>query len=332
MVWIVLVVTLTIGFSFTCSLWEAALYSIPPSRVERLRQSGSKTGELLAKFRSNMDRPISAILTLNTIAHTAGATLAGGLVAVYWEEHITLFSVLFVIAILVLSEIIPKTLGFTHANRLAPFFAWPIQALVWALYPAVIMSEWIVKFLTPDDNKDPFPTEEDILSVARLGYKEGEILPEEWQWIRNMLKLNDARAVDLMTPRSEVLFVDADTPVGELEGKAAEWPHSRIPIVRDSDPDRIAGKVLRHEVIAAICRGEMDLRLSELGRKVPAVSGDVRGHVLLREMIKRRKHLMAVTDQAGKTLGIVTMEDVIEHMLGVEIEDETDALPKPLGV
>ncbi len=325
MTWIVVVVLLTVGFSFLCSIWEAALYSIPPSRVEFLRQEGSRAGIRLSSLRKNIDRPISAILTLNTIAHTAGATVAGSLVEIYWKGHLTVFSVAFVIAILVLSEIIPKTLGYVHANRLAPVSAWPIQVLVWILYPAVILSKWITRLLKAR-GKESFPTEADILSVARLGVQEGEILPEEGRWLKNVLALNDVKAGEIMRPKEEIFYEDANTGLEEAKDTAASWPYSRVPLFVDGDLDRPAGKVLRKEVSAALNREKTDLKLVDLARHIGSVHPDTPAHHLLRRMIKERRHLYMVRDEQDKTRGIVTLEDVIEVMLGIDIRDETESV------
>jgi len=321
MVLLVSVVFLTIGFSFICSIWEASLYSVPPGRVELLRREGSSRGVRLAMLRENVDRPVSAILTLNTIAHTAGATLAGSLVAVHLgAEHLTVFSVSFVLAILVFSEIIPKTIGFVHANSLAPLFAWPIQILIWVLYPAVIMSDWITRLLKPS-KKDAFPTEDDILSVASLGVRSGGILPVEEKWLTNVLKLNDVEAKDMMTPRSEIMSLDADTRLGDLRGEAGGWNHAHVILTNGGDLDDVAGEVLRREVVAALSEDKFDLKLSDLMRPASITPPTKRGHSLLKEMVALRRHLFIVADEHGKTLGLVTLEDVIEQMLGEEIED-----------
>ena len=320
MVWIAIVVFLTIGFSFLCSIWEAALYSVPPSRVEKLRQSGSARGKRLAALRQEMDRPVSAILTLNTIAHTAGATLAGSLVQVYYgSEVVSVFSGAFVFAILVFSEIIPKTLGVAHANRLAPFFSLHIQVLIWILYPAVIMSEWITDLFKPKA-KDPFPTEEDILSVASLGVRSGGILPEELKWLKNVLRLNNVQARDMMAPRERILHVAAEDRLKKVKEISKSWDHSRLPLFRGGDPDKPAGIVLRCEVVAAIRDGRDDLTLLELAQPAQVVPASMAGHKILKAMIRTRQQLFLVADEDGKTLGLITLEDVIEEMLGEEIE------------
>ncbi len=323
MFWIIVVVVLTIGFSFFCSIWEAALYSIPPSRVEYLRQQGTSQGRRLWDLRNNIDRPISAILTLNTIAHTAGATVAGSLVEIYWKGHLTIFSIFFVIAILVLSEIIPKTLGYFHANRLAPLSAWPIQTLVWILYPAVILSQWITRFFQ-SKNKEKYPTEEDILSVARLGVKEGEILPEEGRWLKNVLALNDVKVEEIMRPALEIGYQDPDTTLADLWKKASSLPYSRMPLFEKGDINRPVGKILRKEVLAALSQDRMELKLSDLARPLGTVGPQTPAHHILRRMIKEREHLVLVVDENGKTLGIMTLEDIIETMLGIDIRDEAE--------
>lgn len=329
MFWLAVVVILTIGFSFTCSIWEAALYSVPPGRVESLRREGTSRGRKLAAIRGNMDRPVSAILTLNTIAHTAGATMAGSLVQAHFGgEHLTAFSITFVLAILILSEIIPKTLGYAHSHRLAPLFAWPIQVLIWALYPAVILSEWITRLLKPK-RTESFPTEADILSVAHLGVRSGGILPEELKWLNNVLRLNNVEARDIMTPVSRMQHLDADLKLSEVQEEAGRWAHARVPLTRNGDTSKIVGLVRRHEVISALCDGKEEMRLSELKRPVQVIPPSMRAHQLLKEMIRRRQHLFVIVEN-GETIGIVTLEDVIEEMLGEEIMNEP-AMPRRRG-
>jgi CBS domain containing-hemolysin-like protein len=320
MIWIAIVVALTIGFSFLCSIWEAALYSVPPSRVEKLRQGGSARGRRLAALRRKIDRPVSAILTLNTIAHTAGATLAGSLVQVYYgSEVVSVFSGLFVFAILVFSEIIPKTLGVTYANRLAPLFSLPILVLIWILFPAVIMSEWITN-LFKRKTRDTFPTEEDILSVASLGVRSGGILPEELKWLENMLRLNNVQAKEIMIPREQIVSLAAEERLQNLKQDSRNWSHSRLPLFRNGDLDEPAGMVLRHEALAAIRDSHDDMRVSQLARPAQTVPPSMGGHRILQAMIQSRQHLFLVADKNGRTLGLITLEDVIEEMLGEEIE------------
>ena len=320
MVWIVLVVLLTIGFSFLCSIWEAALYSVPPGRVEQLRQSGSARGKRLAALRQKMDRPVSAILTLNTIAHTAGATLAGSLVQIYYgSEVVSIFSAVFVFAILVFSEIIPKTLGVSYANRLAPLFSLHIQILIWMLFPAVIMSEWITNLLKRKD-KDTFPTEEDILSVASLGVRSGGILPQEHKWLKNMLLLNNVQAGDMMTPLDKILFLTAENRVSDVAEDSKRWDHSRLPLFQKGEPDKPVGIVQRRDVGIAIHDGHDELPLTELAMPVSTIPASMAGHTILQMMIRTRRQLLLVTNPEGKIIGLVTLEDVIEEMLGEEIE------------
>ncbi len=324
MFWLTVVVILTIGISFACSIWEAAIYSVPPGRVEAMRRQGTSNGKKLAVLREKMDRPVAAILSLNTIAHTMGATVAGGMVQLHLgSEYLPVFSLVLVFGILVFSEIIPKTLGFAYAGQLAPLSAWPVQVLIWLLYPAVILSGWITKLVKPE-TEESFPTEDDILSVAHLGVNSGGILPEEAKWIKNVLRLNNVQAQDIMTPRVMIDHLDAQTRLSQIRDKAGQWAHSRILLTRKADPDQVEGFVLRHEVISALCEGAEDVPLLELSRPAPAVPFSMRGHHLLKEMIEKRRHLFIVIDEFGGTAGLVTLEDVIEAMLGEQIVDESD--------
>jgi len=329
MFWLALAVTLTIGFSFICSIWEAALYSISPGRVENLKRSFTSRGRKLAQLRENMDRPVSAILTLNTIAHTAGATLAGSLAQIYLgNEYLTIFSAAFVFAILVFSEIIPKTFGYAYANLLAPLFAWPIQILIWILYPVVLMSEWITKLVKPKKKGERYPTEEDILSVAHLGVRSGGILPEELKWLSSVLRLNNVKAEDIMTSWSNIEHLDSDLLVAELKDKTEYLVHARIPLTKKDNKDDIVGIIRRHEVISAICEGEENLKLSNLAIPIKSINSSTPGHRILKDMIQLEQQIFLVVDESNYTLGIVTIEDVVETMLGEDLEDGTTVHPK----
>jgi magnesium and cobalt exporter, CNNM family len=318
------IVFATLVISFFCSISEAALYSIPPERVESLRNSGLRGGRLLARLRDNVDEPISAILTLNTIANTVGSTVAGALVRqASGSLALGVFSAIFTMAILFCAEVIPKTLGVAYSRRLAPILAFPINGFIIALWPLVKLTQLATRFIRPRSIADAH-SEEDLLSAARLSYKYGKILPDELMWLDNVLHLNDVAAKDIMTPRSVISFVNSDLILRDVKSNFASWNHSRIPVVVDGNLDEPVGIVMRRVVMEEIIRDRLDIKVSDLMKPAHFVPESMRGNTLLNEFILRREHLFLVVDEHGGTEGLVTLEDVIESLLGQQIVDEFD--------
>lgn len=319
---IFLIVAISLAGSFLCSLFEAALYSIPPTRVEAMRRAGRFGARKLSTLRARVDEPIAAILTFNTITHTMGATWAGALVGeTYGNYWVTWFSVAFTIAILFVTEIIPKTIGVVHANTLGPLSAWPIQAMIWLVWPLAWVSVKVTEKLTRRA-QPAGPSEEEILVMADLAYKSGKVLPEEHSWIQNALRLDRVTARDLLTPRPVVEWLPASLTLAELRGRPLL--HSRIPLVQGDDLAQTGGVVHRRDIYDRLVRGENDLKLSALMKPVTFVPETLPGNALLKHFLSEQHHLTMVVDEHGDVVGLVTLEDVMEHLLGQEIVDEYD--------
>ncbi len=332
--WLILVLFVlgTLTVSFLCSMWEAALYAVAPSKVESLKESGTSNGKKLFELRKNIDEPIAAILVLNTISHTVGATGAGAKAAdialnsgmpISKSMMVGLASVVFTLLILFVSEIIPKTLGVVYADTLAPIFAYPIQWTIWGLYPIVRICQSLTRMISPA-KKQGEVTEEDLLTMAQSGAQKGTLLQEEAQWVSNILALDDTYAKDIMTPRTVMFILDSDAQIEEYRDEAPEWIYSRIPIAPGKNPDEIEGIVMRREVLEELAEGETDQALRSLKREVQFVKENVPLHSLLKKYIKSREHLFLVRDKFGGVSGLVTLEDVFEEIIGREIMDETD--------
>ncbi len=321
---ITLVVATTLVISFLCSLWEAALLSIPPSRIEALRAEGNRGAKRLARLRADIDQPIAAILILNTVAHSAGAVWAGALVdKQFGHQWLTLFTVVLTLAILFISEIIPKTIGAVHATALAPRMAWSMDLLVRALWPLVYLCRGITHLLR--HGAEPHITSEaDILAMTRQSGKHGAILPEEARWVTNALKLNDVTARDLMTPRTVVFSMPVDLPIERVESHSAHWKHSRLPLVRDNQPDQVEGIVLRRDVFDALAADRTGITMRDLMKPALFVPETMTANHLIKTFIDARQHLAVVLDKFGGMEGVVTLEDVLEELLGEEIVDEHD--------
>ena len=322
---IVIIVGFSLSGSFLCSLMEAALYSIPETRVESLARRGHKGGKRLRKLRTRIDEPIAAILTFNTAVNTLGAAWAGALVGtIYGDAVLGVFSAGFTAAVLFISEIIPKSLGITFAHRLAPILALPIQLLIWIFYPFVKAGVTLTK-LWGKDARLNLPTASDIVSLARLSKRGGAILSHEVRWIRNALRLDQLEAAQIMTPWAETVTIAEETQLAAIDVSSPIWRFSRVPVTAAKEGQGgVVGIVRRKDVFAALTANPGESTVA--GLMVPAhhVDGAIQAHELLKQFVERREHLVIVNDSAGLAAGVVTLEDVLEELIGVEIEDEHD--------
>jgi len=324
----------SILFSFLCSVWEAVLLSIPPSYVQIQSQKGTRTGALLKQLKKDIDRPLSAILTLNTIAHTVGAIGVGAQASNIWDDgqgleffgiHIgaeAVVATLMTLGILILSEIIPKTIGATYWKNLTSFTAFSVDFITKLLMPLVWLSQIITKFLKRNSNESIF-NRADFTAMAEIGAKEGALQKGESRIIRNLLRFESITAEDIMTPRTVVKAADQHTTIREFYEQNPKLQFSRIPIFRDSKDD-INGYVLKDEILASLVNEEGDKTLQSIQREIYIVNEKLPLPDLFNLLIERREHISLVVDEFGGMAGIVTMEDVIETLIGLEIVDESD--------
>ncbi len=319
---LLLYVTVAIGISFLCSILEAVLLSTSVSHVEGLVQQGKPAGRIMQRLRANVERPISAILTLNTIAHTVGATLAGAEAAlIFGSEMVGVISAVLTLLILVLSEIIPKTIGAVYWRQLTTFAAYTIQSMVTLLLPAVIAFEVLGRLLRPS-HLAPTVTRSDLEVLAKISQQEGSILERESRILSNLLRLNNVKVHDIMTPRTVVLALKDTMTVSEvLQNRSL--PYSRLPIYDDAI-DNVTGYVLRHDIVQAAAADQHDTLLSSLRREIHAVPETLTVAEVLDEFIREKEHIFLILDEYGGTGGIITLEDTIESLLGIEITDESD--------
>lgn len=264
MLTLVLAVGLAVVLSAFCSMSEAALYSVPWSWIERLRKSGRASGELLFTLRSNIEKPITAVLTLNTIANTAGAAVAGAAAAsVFGSDDLWLFTAIFTVVILIFGEILPKTVGVAYCRPVSAFIARPMKLLILALLPIIWAGGFLAR-LVSGRRKTPVSSEEDLRAVVSLTRREGIINPLEELSITNILSLDRKTASDAMTPRTVVFSLPAQMTVAETRGQGkGVWPHSRIPVHAEDDPENIVGIVYRREVLEALANDQDDKRLAD---------------------------------------------------------------------
>ncbi len=307
-----------------CSIIEAVLYSVPQSQVEVMASSGKKSGLILKKLKKNIQQPITAILTLNTIANTMGAAVAGASAAVvFGEENLVWFSVFFTLTILLFSEILPKTAGVAYARILATWIAIPLNGLVKIMSPLIWLCQ-AVTHLIPRQEKEALVSIEEIQAVAVLGRKSGEIEPQQEKVIANILKLQDKTVRQVMTPRTVVFSLSEHLTIGEALKQKEQWSrHSRVPVF-DKDQDDVVGVVLSRNVLLSLSEGNKKQKLSELMQPVHFVPEAAPLNRILIEFFEQRIHLFVVVDEYGGVTGVISLEDIIEEIVGREIIDESD--------
>jgi magnesium and cobalt exporter, CNNM family len=317
-------VVLVLTVSAFCSLSEAALYAVRLPYVRVLAESGRGAGKVLLQFKQNMQRPIAAILILNTIANTAGATIAGAQArSLFGEGAVTIFAVLFTLSVLLLSEILPKVIGVTYNRVIAPGVSIPLRGALLALAPLVWLTDAVTR-LVSGAKPQPIATEDEVEQFAQMSAEEGSILPEEAELVRNVLQLNEVRAKQILTPRTVVYKLPKGQTVEQLRNTAGSLPYSRIPVYDDDDPEHWIGVVIRRDILARLASGKTNVTVGSLAKPLHFVPGNMLGHKLLREFLARRAHLFGVLDEFGSVAGVVTLEDILESLIGEEIVDETD--------
>lgn len=325
--WIMLGVylALAVGVSFLCSLLEAGLLSISAGYVGSLEAEGSKTGKRLAAFKQSIDRPLAAILTLNTVAHTVGAAGVGAQsLKIFGNEWVAATSAVVTLLILVFSEIIPKSLGAANAQKLAPFTATTVQLMIWLTIWLVVPLQWI-SGLFGGGHKEALSRAE-VASMAEIGLADGALEAGESRVIRNLMGLSEVLVDDVMTPRPVAFALPEGLTVGEAVEKHSPMKFSRIPIYREN-LDHCTGVVTRASILHAHAEGRLEETISALATPAPRVVHDMDVSKLLRTLIEEHQHLALVTDEFGSIDGLVTLEDCLETLLGVEIVDETDGHP-----
>ena len=317
----------SIIFSFLCSIWEAVLLSITPAYTELKTQEGGEVGETLQQFKANIDRPLAAILTLNTIAHTVGAIGVGAQATAVWGASIMatlVVPVVMTLAILLLSEIIPKTIGANYWRELAGFTVKCLKWVIWVLTPLVFISQIITKFLKKDKGASVF-SRADFTAMTELGAREGVFDEGESGLLRSLLKFKDVRARDVMTPRTVMVAVDESLPMHEFHSTHPNLRFSRIPVYR-GNADAITGYFLKDEMLTQLVNTPGDTTpVGDLERPLITVKESFPIPELFDRFLAEREHIaLVVDDEFGGTAGIVSMEDVIETLLGLEIVDELD--------
>lgn len=313
-----------LGISFLCSILEAVLLSVPMSYVSMLESEGRKGANLLKKYKQDIDRPISAILSLNTIAHTVGAAGVGWCSdRVFGSEFFAVTSAVMTLLILVFSEIIPKTIGASYWRSMAIPASKIIHVLVLITYPLVLLSEVITHMFSGNQHAVSVSREE-VSAMVTVGAEEGVFEKKENRMIQNLLKLDDIKARDIMTPSSVVEMAEESMTLGEFYKNDDYRTYSRIPVYNEENDDYIKGYVLRQTILEKLSEDKFDQRLSDIIRPVLSFSETEPVSNIWEKLLEKKEHISVIIDEYGCFRGIVTMEDVIETMLGTEIVDEKD--------
>ncbi len=320
---LIIYVLVALGFSFLCSIAEAVLLSVTSAHIALLEKNESSAGELLRQLKDDINKPLAAILTLNTIAHTIGAAGAGAqAAAVFGNAYVGIASAILTLLILVFSEIIPKTLGAHYWRQLAPFTAFVLKYLIIVLYPFVKLSEKLTRGLSHEPTLSGFSREE-FAVMADLSSSEGQLAEQESHILKNLLLLRETKVSDAMTPRTVIFSLSQATTVEEFFHKHDQIPFSRVPIYED-EPEKITGFVFRSDLLLAQARGNNESLLKNYRRDITAVLETLSLSQVFNELLTLRVHMMLVVDEYGGVEGIITLEDVLETLLGLEIVDEKD--------
>ncbi|GAA0557022.1 CNNM domain-containing protein [Halomonas salifodinae] len=309
--------TLSIGVSFVCSLLEAALLSMTPSYIAQLRENYPALHARLVRLKQNIDQPLAAILTLNTIAHTVGATGVGAqVVVVFGEAWLGIASAVMTLLILFLSEIIPKTVGATYWRQLASPMALTLIAMIWSMKPFIWLSERITRRIGKDAQDTDMRGE--IKALAQIGLEEQALDADEARVITNILNLHDIQVKNVMTPRTVSLIVPPQMSVAEFDENLGRSPFTRFPVMDGGE--QALGYVHKADTYHA----SEEAPLKSLMHPVKTVMVDDSVEQVFTMMVRDRQHLTVVYDDLGTWVGLMTLEDVIETILGQDIVDETD--------
>ena len=323
MVVFVLAVCLTLLISFVCSLTEALILSSTTAEIETLKRSRPRRGELLEHFRHNIDRTISTILTLNTIANTLGATFIGALATnLFGDAAIGVVSAALTLAIRIFSEVIPKNLGVVYRAHLHPHVVYPLLWAERALWPIIWLCQAIVKFVIRK-KADTHAADREIILLAEKGAQDGTISRSESSIITNALALDDVRIVEIMTPRVVVTALPRSATVGEVFREHPNIPFARIPVY-GRNLDDIVGLVRRRDLLKAKAADQDFDTVEKLMQEVQFVPETITVAQALQQFLKTQQQIAVVVDEFGATTGVVSMEDIMEQILGREIFEKDD--------
>lgn len=319
-------VLVALGVSFLCSVLEAALFSVRDTELKERADRGERGARMLKNLKENrLDDAIAAILVLNTVAHTIGAAVAGAQAAdLFGSEWLGLFSAILTLLVLVATEIIPKTLGAVHASGLVTFVAYTLGILTKLLLPALFLTRAITGLIHKPEGVAISRGE--VKAMVESAAEGGSIPVHESRLVVNALRLRQVHLKDVMTPRPVVTRFPADTKIGEFERLMEKLPYTRVPLTDTGDED-VIGYVRALEAIRAAYAGKGEQALRTLLRPISTFDQNTTVGEALRILVGDKQHIAVVHDEFGGMAGIVTLEDLLETLIGAEILDETDQVP-----
>lgn len=323
---LILYLAVALFFSFFCSLLEASLLSTSPIYLNIKVREGKRYASQLQQYKRNIDLPLSAILTLNTFAHTIGAAGVGSQAQNLWgEEYLTVVSVILTLVILIGSEIIPKTLGALYWRNLGRFTVVSLKIMIYSpLYPFIIFTQFITQKLKRNQPEGTVNRHE-FQAITDTVIKEGVFSEEESQILENLMQFNQINTRDIMTPRTVILAGEESITIGDFYKANKDKPFSRIPVYKD-ELSHVTGFVLREEIMEAIIAKKGKTLLKEIRREIPVIVESMPIIQLFYKLIGLKVHIAIVVDEYGLVSGLVTMEDIIETLIGIEIMDEIDSV------
>ena len=327
MLLLVLVVLWSLVVSFMCSVSEAVILSVTHAQVEGLGRS--RGADILRDFKREIDLPIAAIVSFHTVAHTVGASVCGAMyVNVFGERTLWVFSVAFTVAVLVFSEIVPKTIGVTYAAQLAIPVAYSVRVLVVVLRPILWLTSMFARLLR-GETENPVTSLEEIKLLVALGRSEGAVAGRVADMIEGATALRELTAYDVMVPRARVVYLSGERDLEQNLQVVRESGHSRFPFTADGNPDRFEGMVLVKDLMFKLRETPEDPDWKTLATPLLVIPASAQLERVLRTFQEQRRHLALVVDEYGGTQGIITLEDVLEEIVG-EIEDETDRVDQSI--
>jgi CBS domain containing-hemolysin-like protein len=316
---------LALVVSFLCSIMESVLLSTPQSFLIVKNNNGKAWAKSFINLKINIDKPLSAILSLNTVAHTIGAAGVGAqAVKVFGEAYFGVVSAVLTILILVITEIIPKTIGAKYWRKLSYFSYYTIKIMIIITYPLVVMAAAITNIISRGA-KEQSTSREEIAALASIGTNEGLFSDKENKIIQNILKLKIVKATDIMTPRVVVVTADENISLNDFLKNKDYLCYSRIPVY-SGDSENISGYVFRQEVFENLAEDKHKLKLKKIKKDIVIVPSSITLFSLWELLLKKKQHIALIVDEFGGFDGIVTMEDIIETLLGLEILDEKDTI------
>ena len=312
--------------SFLCSILEATLMSTPISYITMREEEGYKPAARFKEYKQDPSRAIAAILSLNTIANTIGAAGVGSQATrLFGSQWFGLVSALMTILILIFSEIIPKTLGTTRWKSLMGFATVMIRVLIFLMYPLVLLIELLSGLITPEDAEEPAVSRDEVSAMANVAEEEGDLEEDENTIIQNLISMDEVKAFDVMTPRVVCEIAPESMTLKSFYKNKRYRHHSRIPVYADND-EYITGYILRMEALQLMAEDKFDLTLGEIRRDVATFDEDTTLDVIWDEMLSKDEQIAIIINEYGSFQGIITLEDVIETLLGSEIVDENDTV------